>query len=195
MLRDYQQGARDAAISRLHIPTAEYLRECFDYNPNTGRLMWKERPLKHFKNKRYFSRFKKMYAGKTAGTLMPDGYIVVRVNRTGYQASRVIWAMIHGAFPTEQIDHINHYRSDNRICNLREATSTENNRNRTLANNNTSGFVGVTWSRRQRKYKAMIGLNGVQKYLGYFDTKNDAKAAYIAEAKRIGFHPNHGKEL
>lgn len=81
-------------------------------------------------------------------------------------------------------DHENRNELDNRKSNLRKATQKENSRNRSVAKNNTSGFIGVYFSQKARKWWAMIEVNGNKLYLGLFSNKTDAiKSRLIAEAK------------
>ena len=93
-----------------------------------------------------------------------------------YRAHRIIYAMHHGVDPGDmQIDHINGVGTDNRIENLRLATSQENNRNRRIAKNNTSGIRGVCWDRFKKKWKAYIMIHGRLYNLGDFDSLDSAK--------------------
>jgi hypothetical protein len=71
------------------------------------------------------------------------------------------------------------------IENLRPATKSQNAANRGKTCNNTSGFKGVWWRRRYRKWQATIGVNGKRFYLGMFDTPEAAHAAYAAAAQRL----------
>lgn len=83
-----------------------------------------------------------------------------------------------------QVDHINHKRFDNRKCNLRVCSHTENQWNKGLKSNNTSGVVGVVWNKRKQKWMARIGINKQDIFLGYFTDKNDAiQARKEAEEK------------
>ena len=71
------------------------------------------------------------------------------------------------------IDHINQNPADNRWCNLREATYSQNNHNR--------AFPGVTFDRTRGLYKAQITLGGRRKNLGRFQTWEAARAVYLSE--------------
>lgn len=82
------------------------------------------------------------------------------------------------------IDHINGNGLDNRRANLRLATSAENQRNRGKQKNNTAGFKGVTWKKAAKKYCARIAINGKDKHIGYFESKEDAARAYDKAALR-----------
>lgn len=78
-------------------------------------------------------------------------------------------------FPNSKvIDHINHRKFDNRKHNLRECTYSNNNMNRGLHSNNTSGVTGVSWNKNIEKWCATIRINGKQKHLGSFKNFEDA---------------------
>ena len=81
-----------------------------------------------------------------------------------------------------QVDHINGDGLDNRRENLRLASNMENQRNRRLNANNTSGFKGVYWQVDKGKWRARIEVDGNAIHLGYFDSKEDAALAYDASA-------------
>ena len=97
--------------------------------------------------------------------------------------------MIFNEWPVRHLDHINGDRSDNRITNLREATVAENAQNRKTRSDNKAGLTGV---RKQGKaWLASIGANGTRVYLGSFETKEDARAAYVAAKSQMhGFQPS-----
>lgn len=89
-----------------------------------------------------------------------------------------------GAWPAEQIDHINRRPDDNRLVNLREASRAENMWNSSLSCRNTSGFKGVTFFRRAGKWMARIKFNGQSHFLGLFTTAEEAHAAYCKAAEK-----------
>lgn len=80
------------------------------------------------------------------------------------------------------VDHINENGLDNRKTNLREATHATNGRNVGPRATNTSGFKGVTWSKRSRKWAARIQVDGRSIYLGVHVDIKDAARAYDAAA-------------
>ena len=80
------------------------------------------------------------------------------------------------------VDHINHDTLDNRRDNLRLCTSRENSRNRLLNRNSTSGYKGVSWRVRERRWQAYIKTGGKLRGLGYFAVKEEAARAYDAAA-------------
>lgn len=87
----------------------------------------------------------------------------------------------------EQIDHINNKKNDNRKINLRKVTDSQNNMNRKLRSNNTSGVTGVYWDKSSQKWFAQIVANKEKKFLGYFNDFNDAVTARKdAEEKYFG---------
>ena len=107
----------------------------------------------------------------------------IMVNKKNYYAHRVCWYLHYGSFPTKQIDHINGVRHDNRICNLREAPDGENKQNLPKRNDNTSGYTGVCWSKRDKKFEVRIYVNNKKIHLGYFKTAELGHQAYV-EAKK-----------
>ena len=133
--------------------SADELRRIFDYDPETGHFTWvvKTHP--------------KVTIGKIAGRRDRKGYIEIKVHNRFYRAHRLAWLYVYGEWPRDQIDHINGVRDDNRISNLREATSAQNCSNKGMSKNNTSGFKGVSWYKPTSKWGARIR----DKHLGYFD--------------------------
>ena len=94
---------------------------------------------------------------------------------------RVVFLYHHGYIP-KSVDHINGVRTDNRIENLRPATSTENNRNRVIHKNNACGFKGVYLDKRRNNWVASITIGYKAKFLGSFGTPEEAHAAYLKAA-------------
>jgi hypothetical protein len=84
-----------------------------------------------------------------------------------------------------QTDHINGNGLDNRRKNLRVCTHQENVINSRKQKNNTSGYKGVGWEKRRKKWIARITKSGKNKYLGQFDTAKQAYAAYCEAAKEL----------
>lgn len=170
------------------------LREAVAYNPETGELTWKERPESHFASNIIFRRWNTRYAGTKAFTATNrGGYHHGSVNKVTLYAHRVAFALRHGRWPSEQIDHVNGDRTDNRAENLREVSNSENHRNRPARKDMDSDAVfGVSRSANGTRWKVQIGA-GKNKYLGTFDTKAEAIAARKAAEKRLGFHENHGR--
>jgi hypothetical protein len=91
-------------------------------------------------------------------------------------------------------DHTNHDGRDNRKINLRICTNNENLRNRPKNCNNTSGFKGVSWHKRDKKWTAQIQVNFRLKFLGYFNDRVEAAKVYNRAAiKYFGEFANLNK--
>lgn len=173
-------------MAKRIVPTPEQLRNLLSYEAETGKLYWKPRPYEMFKNKQAHGTWNTRYAGKESFTAIGNhGYHTGSVNNKMYTAHRVIWAIAHGEWPRDQIDHINGLRTDNRISNLREATAQENNRNIGLGAANTSGYKGVCWHAYTKKWKAEIKISTDKRlHLGLFETPEAAHAAYCSAATK-----------
>lgn len=167
------------------LPAAAYLRECFDYDPETGMLTWKRRPRRHFRNSvSELLRWNKRWAGTVAGTQMTDGYVAVHVDGEMYKAPRIIWKMQTGETP-KSLDHKNGDHADNRWDNLREAT-TQQNRWNSRYTHGRKLLRGVYLSPSGR-YMAILYTTRdgrrTNKSLGTFDKEWQAHAAWIAGAR------------
>lgn len=125
-----------------------------------------------------------------------NSYDVVVVDGGAHLVHRIVWEMHNGEIPYGLcIDHINGVRNDNRICNLRLVTVSENNRNKRLDKRNKIGVHGVYWEKDRRRYKVSICDGGKWKHVGRFESLDDAVAARKAAEKELGYHQNHGSEL
>ena len=140
---------------------------------------------------------------------------IVLYNKDNYEVARAIidleyvdvvkkhkWCLTHGYAKSDEfgflhrlivncpddlvVDHINHNRLDNRISNLRICTRQENCMN-SGKRYNSSGVTGVTWAQNRNRWHARIVINGKQKHLGYFKTKEEAiEARRQAEIEYYG---------
>lgn len=151
--------------------TAKALRARLDYNPETGIFKWKD------------SKTTPRNRGKVAGWVNSDGYVCIEIDYKEYKAHRLAWLYIYGKWPKGQTDHENLIRSDNRIKNLREATQSQNQINMGLPKRNTSGFKGAFWIKDHQKWSARIHMDGKQRHLGYFNSAEEAHAAYMKAAR------------
>ena len=91
-----------------------------------------------------------------------------------------------------EVDHINHVRNDNRLINLRFVTKSGNQRNRFRSSNNTTGVMGVTYNKANRKYVAYINVDGMNIYLGSFVSLEEATEVRKAAEIKYKFNANHG---
>lgn len=157
----------------MNLLALEKLKTVLRYDRESGLFIW----LISFRGR--------MKAGDVAGKVASGGYIQVRFHGKDYLAHRLAWFFEHGALPVGPLDHINRKPSDNRILNLRECTATQNARNRSIQKNNRSGFTGVSWNKREEKWRAQIWLAPKRKTLGQFDCPVEASKAYqIAKEAR-----------
>ena len=90
--------------------------------------------------------------------------------------------------PAVEVDHKNHNGLDNRRNNIRKASHANNQQHCRKANNNTSGYKGVSWYGSRNKWIAIIQCEHHFMHLGYFDNKADAAKAYDVAARE-----HHGK--
>lgn len=179
--------------------TPETCRKLIEYDPATGRLTWKMRDLRYFADERSHRSWNAKWPGKpaiAAECRRPGGQLVRLIGQLldrPVKAHRVAWAIYYGEWPSGELDHINGNPADNRIENLRMVTRTENARNASMHADNRSGFAGVSWNKRTRKWTATLGINKRRKYLGEYDTPEAAWEARKKAQVELGFHPNHGR--
>jgi hypothetical protein len=169
-------------MNKEELLTYEIAIQNLAYDKDTGEFTWKWRSGNRLKLQTWNSRF----AGMPAGCLDSRGYLVITINYVIYQGHRIAWLMTNGAWPSKIIDHINGVRNDNRICNLREATHSQNMQNRKVQANNTSGYRGVTWSKKYKNWRARIKVGGKCINIGAYSSPESASEAY--EAARIKYH-------
>lgn len=153
----------------MKLLTAEIARDLLDYDIDTGLLTRRKAP-----NRRR--------AGSVLGTPNKKGYLCAYIHDTTYLLHRVIWLMVCDRWPTDQIDHVNGIRDDNRLENLRECTNAENRQNIRPEGYGQSGFLGVSPS--NNGWSANITLHGKTEHLGWFADKLSAHKAYVAAKER-----------
>ena len=176
------------------LPTPETLRQLLRYEPETGRLFWRERGQEWFKGSANFSRetncqtWNKRYSGSETFTrICRNGYLLGTIFNAKFLAHRVAWAVHHGAWPDGEIDHANGIENDNRISNLRLATRNQNLTNRKVRSTSVTGLKGVSFHKQRGRYRAEITVAGKGVHLGLFDSAEDAAEAYRqASAKYHG---------
>jgi hypothetical protein len=173
-------------MTNKNLPPIEYLHKRLRYEPETGKLFWRdceEMP----------QRWRTRYAEAEAFTASDSrGYHHGSINGTTLWAHRVAYAIYSSEWPTHQIDHLNGAKYDNRIENLRAVTSQENNRNASMRSDNSSGVTGVCWNKNREKWQANISLGGRNKNLGLFDTIDAASSARLKASLEYGFTNRHG---
>ena len=173
------------------LPDRDYLREAFAYNPETGELLWRERPAAHFPSDVYRKRWNSRRAGTIAGTLHSCGYSQIHLCHRLHFAHRIAWLIVHGEPMPIEIDHIDGNRGNNRITNLRAATRSENKVIRPTVGSDT-GIRGVRFSKGGR-FNARIMLHRQEYNLGTYDTLAEAAAVRREAAERMfGEFARHG---
>ena len=132
----------------------------------------------------------RVLVGDVAGSLHQKGYREIKVDYKHYFAHRLAFLYVEGVMPPAQVDHVNRVPSDNRYVNIRKATQAENTQNISLSTKNTSGLIGASWNRTQKKWESRIRAKGKKLNLGLFDTAEEAHAAYTqAKAALHTFQP------
>ena len=146
------------------LPSQHYLKELFDYEPETGVLTWK------------VSRSNRVKVGSEAGNSKSSSYRQVRFDGSDYLVHRLIWRWMTGDDPGDmEIDHIDRNPSNNSWSNLRIADRVSNGSNLPKKKSNTSGVAGVCWDKRWETYQAQIRINK-RRYYKNFKTFDDAVA-------------------
>lgn len=156
-------------------PSAQEIRSVLDYEPTTGIFTWKV-PA---------GRYGRIPAGSVAGHVgCVNGYRLIGLGGSGktLRASILAWLWMTGEWPTDEVDHHNRNRSDDRWDNLRLATSVQNAANRKVRSDSGSGLKGVYFDRDRECWRAKAVVNGKRRWLGRFGTREEAASAYLAAA-------------
>ena len=183
------------SIEPLPLPSAEYLAECFIYDPGTGVFTWRERPPSHFRGPRAgreHKRWNKRFSGTRAGGIRTGGYRSINLDGKLRKASRLAWKMHTGADPPGEVDHRNTIADDDRWDNLRIATRSQQNANQHTRVTNRPGLKGVY--PHGKKFGSRIMCDGKIRNLGVFVSAEEAHAAYCdAATERYGEFHNPGR--
>lgn len=148
-------------INTDDIITQDCLKELLSYDSETGKWTW-------------LITKGGILAGSEAGTINHQGYRMITINRKLYKSSRLAFLFMTGSFPSDEVDHINRDKLDDRWVNLRGVSHTINQRNRGIQKNNTSGCPGVSWNSARRKWMSYIKVDGKLVNLGFFETLTEA---------------------
>lgn len=165
------------AVNRTNeeLLTDELLDRLFEFDADRAWLIWKAKP----------SRNRRVRVGDRAGCLnKTNRYRRVRINGKCYLEHRVIWRIVKGRFPPDELHHRNHIRDDNRIGNLEEATSAQNNKEgnhypRTKYFGYPTGVAPTKPRNSLTRYTAVAKIKRKQYHIGTFDTVAEAAQAYL----------------
>lgn len=173
-----------------------FITECLCYDPKTGSIFRINASRVFFETTRswklYNTRFSGKYAGYNISTNNGKKYRYLKVLGKSFLFHRVAFFIAEKRWPDNEIDHINGDGTDNRRCNLREVTHSQNGKNQKLHKNNKSGVSGLHWNTSKKIWIANIGVNGKQIHLGSFKMYDDAKKARERANIKYGFHCYHG---
>lgn len=146
----------------------EVIARCMSYNPRTGKVIWIDKV-----GPRSQARI-----GREVGYQANTGYRRVAFRLEGerreYAVHRIAWFLHYDEWPAFELDHISRVKNDNRICNLRLSTIPVNNLNVGIKKNNKSGYRGVCWNKKERKWKAKANLDNRGVCLGSYDDLEEA---------------------
>lgn len=152
--------------------TQDDVKALFDYDAKNGWLI------------RKFKSGKRKPCGHKPAC---DGYGNVNINGKMYKTHRIIWLWHKGTWPQFEIDHIDKNKMNNRIENLDDVEHKQNQQNRGIQSNNTSGYPGVSFHKPAGKYMSQIKNSGEITHLGLFNTPEEAFLAY--QLAKIQYHP------
>jgi HNH endonuclease/AP2 domain len=156
--------------------TQERLHSLLDYDRATGIFRWKVPPPPRSS--------RKADVGDVAGYRLGE-YVGIFIDGRTYFAHVLAWFYVHGVWAPDDIDHIDLDKAHNAIDNLRPATRSLNMANAAKHRDNASGYKGVSWHRRQRRWNARVTKNGKTINLGSYETAQDAHEVYMGAAKHL----------
>jgi hypothetical protein len=160
--------------------TQAELHRLITYDPFTGEMLYRVRAGSR-------------KPGSTVGCATKRGYRRVVIAGILYSAQDLAWLYMTGKWPTGIVDHRDCNPSNFAWRNLRQASYSQNNQNRSLGKNNTSGIKGVSFFKPTNKWRATVEVNGRRVYLGHFVSR-EAAAATVKSAREslCGEFTNHG---
>ncbi len=150
------------------LPSQKILKKIFTYNEHDGSLT-------------------KISSGYSSWRIGSKGYMQINLFGKTVLVHRIAWKIYYGEDP-EYIDHINKCKTDNRMSNLRSVSHSANMRNKKLGSNNKSGFTGVHFLKKKKKWRARIGVDKKKLDLGLFNTKEEAISARQEAEKIYGYN-------
>ena len=155
----------------MMIPHDELLKD-LSYAPETGIFTW-IRPKR------------KVIVGSPAGSIGSGGYVYIKLRQKKYLAHRLAWFYMNARWPSDEIDHINHITTDNRLSNLREATISQNRTNRVRSKSGLRGAYFNIKNGRKHPWSSQINLEGKTVRIGSYSTEIEAHRAFCDYAASI----------
>lgn len=155
------------------------LKELFHYNPETG----------------IFTRRASVSWNTKRGDIVSgvsNGYLRVNIGGKQYYCHQLAVLYMTGGLPEDDVDHINHLKTDNRWSNLRAVTRSENLKNCSLGKNNKHGVTGVHIHAPKPVWRAAISVNKKQIFLGQYSDFFEACCARKSAENKYKYHRNHG---
>jgi hypothetical protein len=156
----------------------ERLKELLEYDPDTGVFRWK---VAHGFG----------LPGEVAGHITGGvgnkrltNYIRIRIDTIRYPAHHLAWLYVTGEPPASEVDHWDNDGTNNAWTNLRPASRGQNECNKGIRADNTSGVKGVRLT-RGGTWEAKIKHNGKREHLGTFATIEEAAVAYARASARL----------
>jgi hypothetical protein len=151
----------------------DFVKHYLDYNADIGVLIWKR------------ARSNRAPAGSKAGCLNTTGYLVAQIDGQLMYCHHLAWVLHYNEWPSKEVDHVNGVRNDNRIVNLRLASSNQNKFNMRLNVRNTSGVKGVSWDDVRKKWAVSVKA-GTKRYRRRFVDLELAE--FVAQEVRLKLH-------
>jgi hypothetical protein len=149
--------------------TRTVLKDLFEYDSQTG-------------------LFTRKSTGRVYDLVSTSGYVLISVLGKTWMAQDLAWLHETGEVPSLVVDHIDHNRANNRICNLRLATKRENAQNKTVSRRSKSGVTGVHFVQKRSVWCVEIFVEGKRRRLGYFKNYEDAIAARLQAERMFQTH-------
>lgn len=150
--------------------TQDFVKSILHYDLNTGVFTW-------------LVDYKRRKRGSIASCHEKGRYSRINMCKTYYLCHRLAFLWMTGSFPDDCVDHINHIKDDNRWVNLRSCSGQQNQGNQKIKKGGSSIFKGVSWSSRDKIWRAQIRVDSKNIYLGSFDCEKEAAKVYNAACK------------
>jgi hypothetical protein len=159
--------------------TLKRLLQVLYIDPEAGECRWK------------VAKARRIKVGSRAGTVLKTPksndlyYRQIQIDDKIYYEHILIWFFVTKKWPVRDLDHKNRDGLDNRFKNLRLATDSQNHGNNKTSKNNSSGYKGVFFSKRDKKWFAQIGYKRKRIRSKGFHNPEGAYQWYCIEHKKL----------